>query len=125
MVLQLGLQEKHMRTGHSIATGLVFGLVLSGASFAAYAAGTQTAPAATPVKAPAVEVSCEKTGSEVSALLDSSATSPNIAAARAMFQVGIMDCMEGQPEEAIKHYEDAKKLLSADRPAAPAKPAKS
>ena len=114
-----------MRRAHSIVVGLAFGAGLLGASFAVQAATAQAdANAKTPV-AVSADVSCEKTGSDVSALLDVSATSPNIAAARAMFQVGIMDCMEGQPEEAIKHYEDAKKLLSADRPAAPAKPAKS
>ena len=69
--------------------------------------------APTPVaKAPEpVEVDCQKTGSEISALIDTSARSPNIATARAVFQAGIMQCMEGDDAEANKLYSQAKSML--------------
>jgi hypothetical protein len=70
---------------------------------------------------------CQQRGGEVSALIDAKPGSPNIAAARSAFQVGIMDCMEGNDVSANNHYQDARRLLGEPvvlRPA-PAKPAKS
>jgi hypothetical protein len=58
-------------------------------------------------------------GSDVSALIDKSAGSPNLPAARAIFQVGIMECMDGDDAAANKRYQDAKKLLSNDEEPAP------
>jgi hypothetical protein len=55
---------------------------------------------------------CQDVGSEVSALIDTKAGSPNLPAARAAFQIGIMQCMEGDDVSAGKHYDDAKRLLS-------------
>ena len=102
-----------MRGSKNLVSGLVLGLSLIGVAVAA--------PVAAPAKAPAaVEVDCQKNGSEVSALIDKSRTSPNIAAARAAFQVGIMECMEGDDAKAIKHYDDAKKLLTNETPKIPA-----
>ncbi|MEA2823636.1 MAG: hypothetical protein QOF03_118 [Alphaproteobacteria bacterium] len=66
--------------------------------------------AATPV----ADKSCQKLGGEVSALIDARRTSSNIASARAVFQAGIMDCMEGDDAAANKHYGEAKNLLSGD-----------
>jgi len=54
---------------------------------------------------------CQKVGGEVSALIDSETASPNLPAARAVFQRGIMNCMEGDSDEANKLYLEAKKLL--------------
>jgi hypothetical protein len=102
-----------MRGSKSLISGLVLGLSLMGVAAAA--------PVAAPAKAPtaAAEADCQKTGGEVSALIDKSRASPNIAAARAAFQVGIMVCMEGDDATANKHYDDAKKLLSNETPKAP------
>lgn len=62
--------------------------------------------------APSVTVQdCRKAGNEVSALIDNRPTSPNLPAARAVFQVGIMECMEGDDVAANTHYEEAKALL--------------
>jgi hypothetical protein len=73
---------------------------------------------ATPVTPLAVnvqeEANCQKTGSEVSALIDNSAGSRNLPGARAAFQIGIMECMEGDDVNANKHYQDAKELLRSE-----------
>jgi hypothetical protein len=45
-------------------------------------------------------------GGEVSALIDARRTSPDLSTARAIFQAGIMDCMEG---------DEAKNLLNGDQ----------
>ena len=103
-----------MRGSKGLVSGLVLGLTLCGV-----AAASPAAPAKTPV---AVEADCQKIGGEVSALIDKNATSRNLAAARAAFQVGIMDCMEGDDVTANKHYEDAKNLLGSDLPKAPVAP---
>ena len=54
---------------------------------------------------------CQTVGSEVSVLIDKERGSPDISAARAVFQRGIMNCMEGDSEEANKLYLEARKLL--------------
>ena len=102
-----------MRGSKSLVSGLVLGLALCGVAAAS--------PAAPPAKiSAAAEADCQKLGGEVSALIDKNATSRNIAAARAAFQVGIMECMEGDDAPANKHYDDAKKLLTNEAPKAPA-----
>ena len=78
------------------------------------------APRPAPAKAVVVEADCQRVGGDVSALIDTKATSPNIAAARAAFQIGIMDCMEGDDANANKHYQEAKTLLGSDQPKTPA-----
>jgi len=104
-----------MRGSKSLVSGLVFGLTLCGVAAAS--------PAAPPAKAPvAAEADCQKLGGEVSALIDKNAPSRNLAAARAAFQVGIMDCMEGDDATANKHYADAKNLLGGGLPKAPVAP---
>jgi len=103
-----------MRGSKYILSGLVLGASLWGAAIGA--------PAATPANAPAAaasDVDCQKLGGEVSALIDKGTRSPNISAARAAFQVGIMECMEGDDAAANKHYLDAKKLLSDSQQKAP------
>ena len=62
---------------------------------------------------------CQKSGGEVSAMIDTSTRSPNLPAAKALFQRGIMECMEGDDETANKHYQDAKDLLGAPSKVAP------
>ncbi len=103
-----------MRGSKNLVSGLILGLSLIGVAAAAPAAPPAKAPA------PAAEVDCQKAGGDVSALIDKSKTAPNLAQARAAFQVGIMDCMEGDDTAAIKHYDDAKKLLTNEAPKAPA-----
>ena len=101
-----------MRNVKGIVSGAFLILASCGAALAAPAGG----PANT---------ECQQAGSEVSALIDAKAGSPNLAAARAAFQVGIMDCMEGNDASANGHYQEAKRLLGepvALRPA-PAKAA--
>lgn len=98
-----------MRMAHSIVSGAVLAASVWG--FAA--AAPETAP-----------VDCRKLGSEVSALIDNKLTSPNIAGARANFQAGIMDCMEGDDGAAYTHYSEAKRLLLTNEKAVPAAPAK-
>jgi hypothetical protein len=78
----------------------------------------------TAVAAPAEPADCQKLGGEVSALIDTSASSPGVPGARAAFQMGIMACMEGDDAAANKHYQDAKALLGKAAPAAPFAPAK-
>jgi hypothetical protein len=93
-----------MRIAMTIATAAALAsLTLSSAALAATAAAHNPA-------APAVD--CRKTGNEVSALIDNKFGSPNLAAARAMFQVGVMECMEGDEVAANTHYEQAKDLLN-------------
>jgi hypothetical protein len=104
------VKEKHMRIAQSIVSGAVLSALVWG--FAA------AAPAAQPA------ADCQRLGGEVSALIDNKLTSPNIAAARANFQAGIMDCMEGDDGSAKTHYTEAKRLLLSDERAAPAAPAK-
>ena len=110
-----------MRRLNSIVSSVILSMALCGAAIAAPAVPAVPAKQA-PVAIPAA-VDCQKMGGDVSALIDAKLTSPNIAAARAAFQVGIMECMEGDDNAANKHYFEAKKLLGTDQPAAPAKPA--
>lgn len=72
----------------------------------------QTVERHTTTAAAAVTEDCRKRGSEVSALIDNRAGAPNLPAARSVFQVAIMECMEGDDTAANKHYEEAKQLLS-------------
>ncbi len=96
-----------------ILVGAIVSAALSSAAFAASAAtpGTRAAAPAVHSSAP-TQPDCQKTGSDVSALIDNRKDSPNLAAARSVFQVGIMECMEGSDDAAIKHYQEAKSLLS-------------
>jgi hypothetical protein len=59
------------------------------------------------------EHDCQQIGSEVSALIDRERGSPNIASARAVFQRGIMACMEDDTTEANRLYREAKRFLGA------------
>ena len=103
-----------MRGSNSIVTSVILGVSLWSAAIAAPA----TAPK-TPAAPAAANVDCQRVGGDVSALIDKGTTSPNISAARAAFQVGIMECMEGDDAAANKHYQEAKKLLSGDQGNAP------
>lgn len=78
-----------------------------------------TAPRPGAAKTVVVEADCQRVGGDVSALIDTNRTSPNIAAARAVFQMGIMECMEGDDGTANKHYQQAKTLLGSDEPKPP------
>ncbi len=95
-----------MRIAMTIATAALASLTLCSAALAATA--TTRNPAA-----PAMD--CRKAGNEVSALIDNKSGSPNLPAARAMFQVGVMECMEGDDVAANGHYEQAKAMLG-DQP---------
>jgi hypothetical protein len=99
-----------MRGSINMLAGAVFGLFVVGSAMAA--------------PAQAADKDCQKMGGEVSALIDANRTSPNIAAARAVFQTGIMECMEGDELSANKEYQDAKNLLNNDQKPLPAPPAK-
>ena len=106
-----------MSMSKSIASSLALGMLWS-AAFAAQGTTPDKAPVASPATATTSTTSendCQKVGGEVSALIDKERTSPNISAARAVFQRGIMDCMEGDQFEANKLYQEAKKLLNSDR----------
>jgi hypothetical protein len=98
-----------MRGSKMVLTGAVLAFGMWGAAIAA--------PAVVPAQ-PAVE-DCQKMGGEVSALIDKQNTSPNLPAARSAFQVGIMECMDGDDAAANKHYQDAKKLLTEDQKVTP------
>ena len=103
-----------MRLPMWILSGGMVTAVLCGAAIAAPAATSNThnaAPPAVRLSAPA-QPDCQKMGSDVSVLIDQRKDSPNIAAARSVFQVGIMECMEGSDDLANKHYLDAKNLLA-------------
>ena len=91
-----------MRVSISILSGVVLGVIVWGAAIAA------------PTAAPMLEKGCQKMGGEVSALIDTKGTSPNISTARAIFQAGIMECIEGEDTAANQHYLEAKDLLSGD-----------
>jgi hypothetical protein len=101
------VKEKPMRKTHSIVSGTVLLAIMWG-----YAAAAPALPAA----------DCQKFGGEVSALIDNKKASPNIAAARAAFQIGIMDCMEGDDAAANSRYSEAKRLLLTEEKAVPAAP---
>ena len=92
-----------MRVSITMVAGAVLGLLVSGSAIAA------------PAPTASVERDCQKVGGEVSALIDAKGTSPNIATARAVFQTGIMECMEGDDAKANKDYQDAKNLLNGDQ----------
>ena len=82
--------------------------------------GLPPAPRPAAAKAAVAEADCQRVGGDVSALIDINRTSPNVAAARAVFQMGIMECMEGDDTNANKHYQEAKTLLGSNEPKAPA-----
>src|SRR5215475_11861726 len=98
-----------MRGSKTILSSLILSAALSGFAIAA------------PAKVPA-EADCQRVGGEVSALIDAKGTSPNIASARAAFQMGIMECMEGDNSNANKHYQDARALLTGEQPRVPVAP---
>jgi len=87
---------------------MILGAMFCGAAIAA--------PAGT---SPAADTECQRVGGEVSALIDASASAPNLPGARAAFQLGIMECMEGDDANASKHYQDAKTLLGKAPPPPP------
>jgi hypothetical protein len=93
-----------------ITTAALYGTA-SAAPAATYSAATKIAPSA------GTQADCQKTGSDVSALIDKRIDSANISAARAAFQVGIMECMEGDNSAANQHYQQAKKLLASEQEA--------
>jgi hypothetical protein len=99
-------EEKQMRVSINMLSGTVLSVLVWGAAIAAPAATTT------------VEKDCQKVGGEVSALIDTKGTSPNISTARAVFQTGIMECMEGDDVAANRDYQDAKNLLTTDQKAA-------
>lgn len=103
-----------MRIAITIATAAFASASLWGAAFAAGPAATHNP--ATP--APAIE-DCRKAGNDVSALIDNKYGSPNLPAARAAFQVGVMKCMEGDDVAANSHYNQAKALLNESQAASP------
>lgn len=107
-----------MRAHIGILTIAAIGVVLGGSAMAAVgpSAGNRDQSPATHSMAPA-QPDCQKQGSDVSALIDQRRDSPNIAQARAVFQLGIMECMERDDVVADQHYADAKKLLAENFPA--------
>ncbi len=96
-----------------ILSGAIISAVLCGAGFAAPAttSGPHNTTPAVRSSAP-TQPDCQKMGSDVSALIDQKKDSENIAAARSVFQVGIMECMEGSDDAANTHYQQAKNLLA-------------
>ncbi len=100
-----------MRISIAFATAVAAATALSTTAFAAPAA-TRNPEAS----APAGIEDCRKAGNEVSALIDTRTASPNLPAARAVFQVGIMECMEGDDVSANQHYTQAKELLADSAP---------
>jgi tRNA A58 N-methylase Trm61 len=64
-------------------------------------------------------------GGDVSRLIDTGTGSPNLSAARAVFQRGIMECMEGDDQAANTHYREVAKLLGKNPQKTPAAPPKS
>lgn len=107
-----------MRTPVRILTIAAIGVVLAGSAIAAVgpSAGIRNQTPAAHSTAP-TQPDCQKLGSDVSALIDQRTDSPNIAKARAVFQLGIMECMEGDDVVANQHYTNAKKLLAENFPA--------
>ena len=97
-----------MRAAMSMFSGVISIAVLWGTAVAA--------PATAPAVAPRAEAQqdCQKVGGDVSILIDKRVDSANISRARAVFQVGIMECMEGDNLAANNHYQEAKKLLTGD-----------
>ena len=107
-----------MRSHLKILTIAAIGVVLGGSAIAAVGPSAAIR-SQTPVTraAASTKVECERIGSAVSALIDQHRDSPNIAKARAAFQLGIMECMEDDDVAANQHYTDAKKLLAENFPA--------
>jgi hypothetical protein len=104
--------ENQMRTAANIAFSIIATTILWSAAFAAPAATHNPSPATAP--STEVQPDCQKTGSDVSVLIDQRNNSANISLARAAFQVGIMECMEGDNPAANQHYQEAKNLLASD-----------
>jgi len=102
-----------MSMTNSAVSSLIFGMMLCGGAFAAQntapARGAFGSPPGTS-SAPVVD-DCNKVGTNVSALIDASPNSPNISAAKVAFELGTMECMEGDDQTAKKFYENAKNLL--------------
>jgi hypothetical protein len=110
----VSMMESKMRLPMPFLSAAIAGAVLCSSAIAAPAPSSGTHGAAPPVvrsSAPS-QPDCQKTGSDVSALIDQRKDSPNIAAARSVFQIGIMECMEGSDDAANQHYADAKTLLN-------------
>ena len=107
-----------MRTPIRILTIAAIGMVLGGSAIAAVGASAAIRDQMPTVHSAApTQPDCQKLGSDVSALIDQRLDSPNIAQARAVFQIGVMECMEGSDDAANQHYADAKKLLAENFPA--------
>ena len=107
-----------MRSHIGILTLAAIGVVLGGSAIAAVGPSAVIRNPAPVVHSTApAQPDCQKVGSDVSALIDQRKDSPNIAQARAVFQMGIMECMEGDDVVANQHYTDAKNLLAENFPA--------
>jgi len=107
-----------MSTPIRILTIAAIGVVLGGAAMAAVGPSAVIRnPAPVAHSTAPTQADCQKLGSDVSALIDRRQESPNIAQARAVFQIGVSECMEGSDDAANLHYADAKKLLAENFPA--------
>lgn len=107
-----------MRTPIRILTIAAIGVVLGGSAIAAVGpSATIRNPAPVAHSTAPAQADCQKLGSDVSALIDQRRDSPNIAQARSVFQLGIMECMEGDDVVANQHYANAKRLLAENFPA--------
>lgn len=107
-----------MGTPIRILTIAAIGVVLGGSAIAAVGPSAVIRnPAPVAQSTALAQADCKKVGSDVSALIDQRRDSPNIAQARAVFQLGIMECMEGDDVVADRRYDDAKNLLAENFPA--------
>jgi len=79
---------------------------------------TTAAAAAHPAPRPA-STDCRTVEKDVSTLMETRTTSPNISAAKLLFQVGHMKCLEGYDDDANKNYAAVKKLLNSDQQRVP------
>jgi hypothetical protein len=107
------VKEKEMRSPIRILTVAIIGVVLGGAAMAAVGPSAVIRNQTPVVRSTApTQPDCQKVGSDVSALIDQRLDSPNIARARAVFQIGVMECMDGSDDAANQHYADARELLA-------------
>jgi len=103
-----------MKAWKQIVPGLAFSTILASGVLAAQISPPQSGANSTEKGRVAPEFDCRAAGNEVSALIDAAAGNRNLPAARSTFQVGVMDCMDGDIQEANKRFQEVRKLLASE-----------
>ena len=107
-------RSAQMRTATTLLGGTLLSIAVSAAAWAA----------AHPPPSPKPVEDCRKVEKEVGILMDARSRAPKISEAKFRFQLGHMQCLEGDDVAANMNYGEVKKLLANDTRVEPGSPPK-